>query len=701
MLGRLAQLAIAKPRSVALGALIVMLIAAPVAGSATKTLIARVSDFQDPGAQSTKARDVIERAAGAEPSPGVLVYVDAPPLSAEVTAVTQKLAGDPDVAYYVTYAETRNANLVSRSGRSTVIPVGLHTNDNSSTVVNRLQRMFAKDHAVELGGSDVALSQVDEQSSQDLRFAELLVFPLLALLTLAIFRGIAVVLPLAVGGLSVVLVTAAVVAINAVDPLSIFVLNLVLGLGLGLAIDYSLFLVSRFREEIACGAEVPDAVRTTITRAGRTVLFSAMVVAVAGLSLLVFPMRFLWSLGVGGVLVAATSALVSLTLLPAMLMLLGGRIRSRVPGRGDHGRWYRLGKVIARRPGMVAVPVTAILLLVASPSLHVHWTGISASVLPRSKSARVVNDRITAEFPRLHAGPMVFAIWAPAGAGNEVEAYARRVEHVSGITSIPWISYASKGVWWLYADTSGEQVDPAAQRTLERVRTLTTPFRRVEIGGEAAEFHDLETSIGARVPFALGLLLVMTMGILWAMTESVLLPVKAFVMNVLTVGVATGVLVSVFQDGRFTGLLSYSSQGGIQSGDFIVLVALMFALSTDYGVFLLARIKEARSAGIDNREAVAVGLQRAGYIVTAAAVLLATAIGAFATSHLIFLKEIGIGAVAGLLVDAFVIRTLLVPSLMMLLGELNWWQPSSLRRLHALVKREPPLERLQPKVIPT
>ena len=701
MLGKLARLSISRPRTVGLLALVVLLVAAPVAGMSTKTLIARVSDFQDPGSRSTEARTVIEREAGAEPSPGVLVNVDAPPLSAEATAVTRRLAGDPDVAYYLTYAETRNANLVSRDGRSTIIPVGLHTKTNSDTVVSRLQKMFASDHRVALGGSDVALSQVDEQSSQDLSFAELLVFPLLALLTLAIFRGIAVVLPLAIGGLSVVVVSALVVAINAVDPLSIFVLNLVLGLGLGLAVDYSLFVVSRFREEIARGADVPTAVMATMTTAGRTVLFSATVVAVAGLSLMVFPMRFLWSLGVGGVLVAATAAIVSLTLLPAALMLLGGRIGSHVPGQAGNGRWYRLGKIVARRPGVVALLTAAALLLVASPSLRAHWTGVSASVLPTSKSARVVNDRVNTEFPRLHAGPMVFAVWAPSGAGTQVEAYAHRVERIHGITSIPWISYANHGVWWLYADTKGEQVGPAAQRTLEAVRRLPTPFHHEAIGGEAAEFHDLETAIGARLPLALGLLFALTMVILWVMTESILLPIKAFVMNCLTVGVAAGVLVFVFQDGRFTGFLSYSRQAGIQSGDFLVLVALMFALSTDYGVFLLARIKEGRNAGLENDEAVAVGLQRAGYIVTAAALLLATAIGAFATSHLIFLKEIGVGAVAGLLVDAFVIRALLVPSLMMLLGDLNWWQPAVLCRLHGLVKRDRRRDTLQPDVVPT
>jgi uncharacterized membrane protein YdfJ with MMPL/SSD domain len=695
MLRKITDMSIRRPRLIALAGVIAFVVMGAVGSSAPKVLTARVSDFQDPGSASTRGRDLIAREAGAEASPGVLVYVNAPPLSAEVAAVTRKLAADPDVAYYVTYAETRNRNLVSRDGQSTVIPVGLHTETNSTTIVERLKRVFASDHRVMLGGSDVALVQVDEQSSEDLRFAEMLVFPLLALLAFAIFRGVAVFLPLVVGGLTFVTASAVVVGINSITPLSVFVLNMVMGLGVGLGVDYSLFLVSRFREEIGRGADTTTAVRTTMVTAGRTVAFSAFVIAAAGASLIVFPMRFLWSVGLGGVLVALIAGAISLTVLPAAFMLFGQRIGRHIPGPERKGRWYRLARTVTRRPGITAAATAAALLLVASPSLRVRWTGIDASILPTSKSARLVSDHMNAEFPRLDAGPMVSAIWAPANAGHQVEAYAHTVERVPGIRGIPWISYASNGVWWLYANTTGPQIDPPAQRTLEQVRHLASPFR-VVIGGEAAEFHDQQTSLAATLPLALAILVATTLLTLWVMTGSVVLPIKALVMNALTVGVATGVLVLLFQDGRLTGLLAYRSQGGIQAGDFLVLVALTFALSTDYGVFLLARIKEARDAGLENREAVAIGLQRTGYIVTAAALLLATAIGAFAISHLIFLKEVGIGAIVGLLVDAFLVRALLVPSLMALLGRLNWWQPALLRRLHTKVTlRGAPLPTLQ------
>jgi RND superfamily putative drug exporter len=468
-------------------------------------------------------------------------------------------------------------------------------------------------------------------------------------------------------------------------PLSIFALNLVFGLGLGLAIDYSLFLVSRFREELGAGAEVPQAVRTTMATAGRTVVFSALTVAAASASLIVFPLRFLQSMGIGGAVVALLAAAVSLTLLPAMFMLLGRRIGRHVPGPVEQGRWYRISHRVMRRPGIVAAVTAGALLIVALPSLRAEWSGVDASTLPTGKSARVVSDRVEANFPRLDASPMVLAISAPSGAKQEVAAYARAVERTPGVSATAPPRYAGGGSWELEASTPGRVVEAPAQLAVERVRDVPAPFA-VAVGGDAAEFADLQSAIGSNLVLALALLVGTTLLILWIMTGSVVLPVKALIMNALTVGVATGVLVWVFQDGRLTDVLSYTGQGGIESADFLVLVAIAFALSTDYGVFLLTRIKEARDSGIEDREAIAVGLQRTGRIVTAASVLLAVALGAFVTSELIFLKQLGVGAAIAVLVDAFVVRTLLVPSLMALLGRWNWWQPRILRRLHRRIE---------------
>jgi RND superfamily putative drug exporter len=255
---------------------------------------------------------------------------------------------------------------------------------------------------------------------------------------------------------------------------------------------------------------------------------------------------------------------------------------------------------------------------------------------------------------------------------------------VPGVIAAGDERYDRNGHWLLEAHTNGTATGPTAQRAVSAIRRLSAPFA-VSVGGDAAEFHDLQAGIGARLPLALGILLVLTLTILWVMTGSILLPIKAVVMNALTVGVATGTLVWVFQDGHLNSLLSYRTQGGIESLDFLVLATIVFGLSTDYGVFLLTYIKEERDRGADNRESVALGIQRTSGIVTAAATLLAVAIGAFVTSRLVFLQELGVGVAIAVLADAFIVRTLLVPSLMALFGRWNWWQPNLLHRLHGRV----------------
>ncbi len=679
MLGKLAGGAIRRPRGTCIVALALLLVTGIVGSTAPKVLKAR-DDFQNPASESAIAQRRLERAFHAEPIPGVLALVQAPPGSAVSEEVAEKLEQDGSVAFVERFAESLDPRLFKRAGSATLLGARLRVGAQTQETVLRIERQFKGNRKVLLGGADVGLQQVNQQSSEDLGVAEIFVFPLLALLAFLFFRGIAVLLPLAVGVMTVLSAFTVLVIVNQVLSVSIFALNLVFGLGLGLSIDYSLFLVSRFREELGGGASVTDAVRTTMTTAGRTVLLSAVTVACAGASLLVFPLRFLQSMGVGGAVVALLAAAVSLTVLPAIFVLLGPRIGRHVPGPVPEGAWYRIAHTVMRRPGLVAIATAAFLLVLAIPSLHVHWSGVNASLLPPSKSARVVNDRMSADFPHLEVSPIIFAIDAPERADAQVDAYARTISKVAGVTNVSVPLYAGDGVWRVAARTRGSAIEQPALQALSRVRDLPAPFP-VAIGGETAEFADMKAAIGSNLPKALGILVAMTLLILWIMTSSVVLPVKTLIMDALTVGVATGTLVWIFQDGRLTGLLSYTSQGGIEPADFLVLVAIAFALSTDYGVFLLTRIKEARDSGIEDREAIAVGLQRSGKIVTAASVLLAVAIGAFVTAKLVFLKELGVGAAVGVLVDAFIVRTLLVPSLMAVLGRWNWWQPRVLRRL--------------------
>jgi len=673
MLARLAAIGIRSPRRVLLigGALLVV---AGVLGAPTPGLLQARNDFSDPGSGSAHARNQIERATGAGPFAEILALVDAGPRTPRAARVAAALRSDDEL---VGVSQPTG----SRDGQASVISATLRAGVARNAAVSRIQQLLAPVPGVTLGGGAVAHDQLGKQASRDLGFAEALAFPLLAVLALLIFRGVAALLPMAVGGTSVLGAFVVLRAINSVFALSPFALNVVIGLGLGLAVDYSLFMVSRFREELAAGGDRATAVRATMGTAGRTVLFSSLTVAVALASLTVFPLRFLQSMGIGGAVVALVAALVSLCTLPALFMLLGGRIGRRAPGPVEQGTWYRLTHRVLARPGIVAAAVTVALLAFASPTLRVHWSGVDASALPTSQSARVVEDRLASEFPQLDASPAVVAVSAAPDAGPALEAYASRLRAVPGVRSVAAPRDLGSGTWAISVALEGQAVARVAQHAIASVRAVPAPFP-ADVTGDAAEFADQRAAISSGLPLALAILVLGTLSILWMLTDSVVLPVKALLMNALTVGAATGLLVLVFQDGRLEGPLGYTSQGGLEQSDFLVLAAIVFALSTDYGVFVLSRIKEARDGGASNDEAVAVGLQHSGSIVSAAAVLLAVALGAFATSQIVFLKEIGLGAVFAVLLDAFIVRALLVPSLMGLLGRWNWWSPRALHALH-------------------
>jgi RND superfamily putative drug exporter len=336
---------------------------------------------------------------------------------------------------------------------------------------------------------------------------------------------------------------------------------------------------------------------------------------------------------------------------------------------------------VLRRPGPVALAITALLVLIALPALHTHWSGVDARVLPTSASARKVEDTLAREYPQVRATPAFVAVRAGATQGAPLRSYARRLQRIAGVAQASAPRYVGERTWQIEVLLAGEAIAPAAQRAIARMRATPTRFV-ADVGGAGPEFTDQRAAIAHALGTAVAILVAGTLLVLWLMTGSVVLPFMALAMNLLTVGAATGLLVLTFQDGRLQGLLGYTSQGGIEQSNYLVLAAIAFALSTDYGVFLLTRIKEAHDTGHDAREAVALGVQRTGRIVTAAAVLLAVAIGAFATSNVVFLKEIGVGAVAAVLLDAFAVRTLLVPALMGLLGRWSWFSPRWLRRLH-------------------
>ena len=680
MLDRLARIASGRPRRVAALGAALFIVFGVLGGPAPGSFNAPRA-FDDPGSQASRARERIERATGVGASADVIALVRAPRSSPEPARVARVLRADPGIGRVAVPPPSGPSAAVSRDGRQVLVAASRRAGASENDLVKRLQRDFRGDRAVALGGSAVAGSQVGGQATTDLAIAELIAFPLLALLSLIVFRGVAALLPLTIGGLSVLGAFALLRAINSVLSLSPFALNLVIGLGLGLAVDYSLFFVSRFREELGRGVEVDEAVRITLATAGRTVLFSAVTVAAAMACLTVFPQRFLVSMGLGGLVVALVAATSTLVLLPALFVLMGRRLGKVSPGPEGSGRWYRLARVVMRRPGAFAAVTAVALLALATPALGIRWSGVDASVLPSGKSARVVSDAITRDFPAADSTPAIVAISAPAGARASLAAYAARLAQVAGVRHVSGPLQLGAGTWEIDVDGPGTPITPQSQRLVRAIRSLPAPAP-VLVGGATADLLDQQAATSRSLPVAIALLVVLTLSVLWLMTGSVVLPIKALLMNLLTTAAASGLLVLIFQDGNLTGLLSFTKPVGIEQTDFLVLVAIVFGLSTDYGVFLLTRIKEARDRGLPNAEAVAVGLQRTGAIVSAAAILLAVALGAFVTGQLVFLKELGVGAAAAVLLDAFVVRGLLVPALMDLLGGVNWWSPQPLRRLH-------------------
>lgn len=688
MLARLAHLASTRGKRVVVAALLLAVVAGIFGGDVAKRL--GPYGAGDPASETARTTDRIEHATGLETDAGLVVLVT-PASRAKVERVAGVLRADRGVGRVATYLDTHDRTLLSRDGRSTYVAATLRSDAEDEDAVDRLANRLEGIPGVTLGGGEPASKAVNEIVQKDLGRAELLAFPLLFLLSFWFFRSlVASLLPPLVGGLAIVFTFVAMRLVNEVSELSVFAINLVTGLGLGLAIDWSLFMVSRYREEIAVDGPGPAALARTVSSAGRTVVFSALTVAAALAALLVFPQKFLYSMGVGGALVALIAAAVALVVLPAILALLGPRVNALAPrrlrnaaeteARGEQrGFWYRLSRFVMRRPARVAVLSAALLIALGLPMLGIKFTSVDATVLPKDEPARQVDTALKTQFPPNRTSPVIVA--ASTGRGPQLDRFTAAVRRLPGAAAVTAPRDLGSGLTRVDVVSRYDMLDTRSQDLVRDIRALPAAFR-VGVTGRTAAFVDQQESLAAHIPPALAILAVTTIALLFLFTGSLILPLKALVMNILTLSAAFGILVVVFQHGRLEGLLGYTSQGALESSQPIVLFAVAFGLSTDYGVFLLSRIKEARDRGAADGEAVALGLQRTGRIVTAAAVLFCIAIGAFATSRIIFIKEVGLGTALAVLLDATIVRALLVPALMELLGRWNWWAPQPLRRLH-------------------
>jgi uncharacterized membrane protein YdfJ with MMPL/SSD domain len=693
MLDRLARLLSGRPKRV-LAVAALFFVAAGVLGAGVAD---RLDPYgaDDPATESVRAEQQLEDA-GYRPTQVVVLLDDVdvrdPAIRERVAALSRTIRADDEVAAVSSYYTTRSPDFVSTDRDRTYIAVSLTPTDDKEIqeAGERIADRLAGEPGVTVGGYAVVTQQVNEQTETDLRTAELYAFPILFLLSLLFFRSlVAAMLPLLVGGLAIVSTFLMLTVASELTSVSIFALNLVTGLGLGLAIDYSLFIVSRYREELARSGPGPEALRRTMRTAGRTVLFSSLTVAGALASLLVFPQRFLYSMGIGGLFVALIAAAIALLVLPAILALLGARVNALSPGflhrraeldarPASQGFWYRLSRLVMRFPGRIAVASATLLIALGIPFLSIHFTSVDAQVLPESASSRQVDDALRADFPPFRDTPITAAVDGRV----EARSFARRAESVPGVAEVRPPSTLGDDVYAVDVISKRPPLADPSRELVDELRALDSPAL---ITGFTAHYLDLQSSLGDNLPLVLAIVFVVTFVVLFLMTGSVILPLKQVLMNFLGLSATFGLLVWIFQDGRLEGLLGYTSQGGLEATQPLLLFAVVFGLSTDYGVFLLSRIKEARDGGHGDDEAVAVGLERTGRIVTAAAILFAVAIGAFVTSQVIFIKELGIGTALAVLIDATIIRALLVPSLMRMLGRWNWWAPAPLRRLHARI----------------
>jgi RND superfamily putative drug exporter len=682
--------------------LIAGLLATVLAGITGLGVFGSLSDggFEDPESESARATALVTETFGATQADVLVLYshpdglrVDEPAFERSVRQTVSALPASDVVSAPTTYDGV--PGLVSDDGQTTLVPITLAATDEEARAEayeRIIDRLDAPGLTAEIGGPSAIFSDVGEQVGEDIARAESLTMPLVFLLSLVIFGSlVAALMPALLGGIAVLGSFAVLRAITTVSDVSIFALNIITLLGIGLAIDYALFVVSRFREELAKGLDTPSAVAATMSTAGRTVAFSGLIVAVSLSSLLLFPQLFLRSMGFGGVAAVLVAMVAALTILPALLAILGPRIDAgkmpwrrsrggRAPAQtDDHGAWARIAAVVMRRPVTVLGAVTVGLLALGLPFLRVEWTDVDERVLPVGTESRSVSETVRAEFPGQGIEQAQVVV---SGAVSESD-LGSYTESLAGLAQVQDVAVTERtdDVAVLDVAYALDAASPAARELVEQLRAVPVPSgAEVLIGGTTAQFVDLLDSLGSTLPW-MGLMIAIAMLVLLFLAfGSVVLPIKAVLVNAVSVTASFGVVVWVFQDGNLSGLLEFTPMGGIDATQPILMLAILFGLSMDYEVFLLSRIREQWDRTGDNTLAVTTGLQRTGSIITSAALLLAIVIGAFATSGITFIKMIGVGMLVAIVIDATVVRMLLVPAAMRLMGSTNWWAPAPLAR---------------------
>ncbi len=671
--------------------------------------------FEDPAAESTRAREYLDEELDVG-DPNLVLVVSAPAgrvddatAAAAGQALAARVSGLAHVANVVSYWSLGSPEALRSTDGTRALLLARIQGVDDDAIAERFTEVrdelgdSSEGLTIAYGGQLSVFDQVSTLIESDLAKAEAIAVPITLVLLLLVFGSVvAASLPLFVGAVSVVGTFLALFVIGSITDVSIFSINLTTALGLGLAIDYSLFVVSRFREELRNGHSVEQAVERTVGSAGRTVAFSALTVAVSLLALIVFPLYFLRSFAYAGVAVVTIAMVTSIVSLPALLSVLGHRvdawklIRRPAPEEGT-GFWHRLASWVMRRPISVGTTAVVFLVLLGLPFLGVKFGLPDDRVLPSDNVAHLTADVLRDEFTSHEAD--AFGIAVPNAIDDAtLGAFATSVSAVAGVQRVdsrvgsfaagaqvlPESSAAERfgdgtGGTFLSVIPEVEPISAEGEQLAHDLRALDPAFP-VLVGGPSAALVDTKDAITARLPLAGGWIAISTLVLLFLMFGSVLVPAKALVLNLLSLSATFGAMVWVFQEGHLSGILGFTATGTLDTTTPILMFCIAFGLSMDYEVFLLARIKEEHDRTGDNTHSVAMGLERTGRIVTAAAALLAVTFIAFGTSQVSFIKLFGLGLALAVLMDATIVRGTLVPAFMRLAGEANWWAPAPLRR---------------------
>ena len=586
----------------------------------------------------------------------------------------------------------KESPLIADDGRSVVIAGHLASQDveedGGTAAEDASEKLDSKSLDVAIGGFAPSFNEVNDQTRKDLTKAELIAFPLLAIMLLVVFRGvIAAAIPLVIGVVSILGTLFALRIMAELVDTSLFALNIATALSLGLAVDYALLMVSRYREELESSGATREAHRRTVATAGRTVMFSGLTVAAAMIALVVFPQRFLYSVGVAGATVAILASLVTMLAVPALLSLLGERINA-LSVRSGHAvsdasdGWYRLAWAVMRRPVVVALATTAFLLAAAAPLLSTVLTGPSAEAVPPTQPSFEVNEYVADHYDRSLGEGITVAVSGKTS-GKELDDLRRRVRRIEGIGGDGEFDRASPMLAYATFAPGGKALGEDIQDSVKEIRERDAGEAEVLVSGNTARFIDQKESLIEHTPLVVGIVCATTLFLLFMLTGSIILPIKTLIMNTLTLAASLGILVLAFQEGWLTGILDYTGPMAIEVTSLVFVFAVTFGLATDYAVLVMARIKEQHDLGASNEEAVAVGIGRTGRVITAAALMISVVFLAFSVSQIFFMKQIAVAQAAGVLIDATIVRALLVPALMRILGEANWWAPAPLRRFQA------------------